>query len=256
MPATKIAGYGWKKDSLDHRDLLLATPSAAAETFPARFSLESKFDAPYDQGQEGSCTGNSSAAALDFERFLQGLPRIQPSRNFIYYNARALEGTTGVDAGAQLRDAIKGIASLGACPESEWPYIVSQFATKPSLKAYQDALKSRALTYSRVSQTLYGIKHCLSTLGRPFVFGFSVFEAFESQQVALTGIVPMPKPTEAPIGGHAVLAVGWDDVTRRVRVRNSWGAKWGQGGYFEIPYDYLLNPQLASDFWVIQSVAA
>jgi C1A family cysteine protease len=97
------------------------------------------------------------------------------------------------------------------------------------------------------------MKGCLAA-GFPFVFGFSVYESFETQAVAKTGVVPMPDKKEKMLGGHAVMAVGYDDSEGRFIVRNSWGPKWGQGGFFTMPYDYLVNQDLAADFWTIRLV--
>jgi hypothetical protein len=71
---------------------------------------------------------------------------------------------------------------------------------------------------------------------------------------ASTGRVPMPAHGESQVGGHAVLAVGYDEDARRFLVRNSWGTGWGQAGYFTMPYAYLLNSDLADDLWTIRSV--
>ena len=98
------------------------------------------------------------------------------------------------------------------------------------------------------------LKGCLAH-GYPFVFGFQVYESFESPDVARTGEVPLPGTGEQTLGGHAVLAVGYDDATARFLVRNSWGAEWGQAGYFTMPYPYLTERNLASDFWAVLQVA-
>jgi C1A family cysteine protease len=95
------------------------------------------------------------------------------------------------------------------------------------------------------------MKACLAS-GYPFIFGFTVYDSFESDAVAKTGIVPMPSKTELVLGGHAVMAVGYDDSKKWFIVRNSWGEDWGDKGYFYIPYDYLTNKNLASDFWTIK----
>ena len=90
--------------------------------------------------------------------------------------------------------------------------------------------------------------------GWPFVFGFTVYESFLSDAVAKTGHVPMPSPAETVEGGHAVVAVGYDDKIQRFIVRNSWGTGWGMKGYCTMPYGYLTDPGLASDFWAIYTV--
>ena len=91
--------------------------------------------------------------------------------------------------------------------------------------------------------------------GRPVVFGFTVYESFESQEVASSGVLPMPDPKENVVGGHAVMLVGYDDAEDRFRVRNSGGYRLGQNGYFQMPYLYVTSPSLASDFWVVQKTS-
>jgi C1A family cysteine protease len=90
---------------------------------------------------------------------------------------------------------------------------------------------------------------CL-TEGYPFVFGFAVYESFESPQVKRTGVVNMPKKGEVMLGGHAVMAVGFDQAKKRFLVRNSWGRNWGMSGYFTMPFEYLET--LSADFWTIR----
>lgn len=198
-----------------------------------------------------SCTANAIAGAIDFTRKKQGEPFLTPSRLFIYFGERVIEGTTDQDSGAEIRDGIKVVASQGVPPESEWPYVESQYATLPPANDYRDALAHKALQYSRVTQAEYFVKHCIAILGRPVVFGFTVFDALESDEVARTGILPVPDPNDSPIGGHAVVACGYDDRQRTFLIRNSWGSSWGQSGYFMMPYAYLLNGSLADDFWTI-----
>jgi len=176
-----------------------------------------------------------------------------PSRLFIYYNERVIEGTAGTDSGAQIRDGIKSVSTQGDCPESLWPYDIAKFAAKPPTTCYQQANKYKAVQYQRLLQDPNQLKGCLAS-GFPFVFGFTVYESFESQQVAKTGHAPMPSPKEKVLGGHAVMAVGYDDSQHWFIVRNSWGAGWGMKGYFTIPYEYLLDQNLSSDFWTIRVV--
>jgi len=86
------------------------------------------------------------------------------------------------------------------------------------------------------------------------VFGFTVFTAFESARVEKSGVLHMPGRREVDLGGHAVLAVGYDDSRQRVLVRNSWGARWGMRGYFTMPYAYVSSRDLADDFWTVRAV--
>lgn len=244
---------GWIRDTPDQRDHLFAAPSVK---LPALVDLRSKMPPVYDQGPLGSCTGNAIASAIQFARRKQKLtPDFIPSRLFIYYNERAMEGTINSDSGASIRDGIKSIAQQGVCAETKWPYIISKFKRKPTDACYTDALKYRAVSYARVTQTVTQMRSCLAS-GYPFVFGFAVYDSFETDAVANSGVVPMPQPDESVLGGHAVLAVGYDDKSQRFIARNSWGNGWGQSGYFTIPYAYVSSPDLSADLWTVRVESA
>jgi C1A family cysteine protease len=250
----KIARYGWIRDLPDQRDYLYFTPPEFLLNPPPSADLRPQCPDIYDQGQLGSCTANAIAAALEFDQIKEKQANIfVPSRLFIYYNERVMEGTVNEDSGAQIRDGIKSVAAQGDCPEDLWPYDITKFAVKPPQQCYQEALKLKAVLYQRLAQISDQLKGCLAS-GYPFVFGFTVYESFENQQVAQTGHAPMPAPKEVSIGGHAVMAVGYDDSQNWFIVRNSWGVSWGMKGYFTLPYAYLLDPNLASDFWTIRVV--
>ena len=245
--------YGWVRDLPDQRDraFSLKLPRGG---LPMSIDLSPQCPPVYDQGDLGSCTANAIAAALEFDAMRQGLGAVTPSRLFIYYNERSIEGTVGSDSGAQLRDGVKSVAQYGDCPESEWPYDPSQFAVQPPVGCYADAAKEVALVYEQVSQDLPSMRQCLAA-GFPFVFGFTVYSSFESAYTAQTGIVTMPNWFERVVGGHAVMAVGFDDVKQVVKARNSWGSGWGDQGYFYMPYAYITG-RLCSDFWSIRLVGA
>jgi C1A family cysteine protease len=248
----KIQRYGWRPDLPDHRDYYLGRPSVLA-VLPPAVDLRAKMPPVVDQGELGSCTANAIAGAHQFEQLRQNENAFAPSRLFIYYNERSIEGDVDQDNGAQIRDGIASIASQGVCPETEWVYDISQFTVKPSDQCYTDALNHTAIQYLRVPQESRSIRACLA-FGYPIVFGFTVYESFESQMVASSGVVNMPGPGESVVGGHAVVLVGYDTATQRFIVRNSWGSGWGQAGYFTIPFEYVLNAGLASDFWSIRLV--
>ena len=247
--------YGWLRDLPDQRDHLYAAPVVALAALPTSVDLRSHCPPVYDQGQLGSCTGNGIAAALQFERMKQELtPNFIPSRLFIYYNERVIEHTVNSDSGAAIRDGIKSVSKQGDCPETEWPYDIAKFTQKPPSQCYHDALKYKAVQYQRLVQSVNQMKGCLAS-SYPFIFGFTVYDSFESQQVAQNGVVPMPGSTEQVLGGHCVVAVGYDDSQQRFIVRNSWGTGWGIQGYCTMPYAYLTDSNLASDFWTIRLVS-
>jgi C1A family cysteine protease len=251
--AYKIKRYGWVADLPDHRDLMYAAPMQVLAALPTSADLRSSCPPVYDQGQLGSCTANAIAAAVEFDLMKQN-EDFMPSRLFIYYNERMIEGTADSDSGAQIRDGIKSVASQGDCPESEWPYDTSKFTEKPSQSCYDDAVQHKAVQYQRTIRDLNQMKGCLAS-GYPFVFGFTVYQSFESQEVAKSGHASMPSPGEQAVGGHAVVAVGYDDSQGWFIVRNSWGTGWGMEGYFTLPYAYLLNENLSDDFWTIRVVS-
>jgi len=207
----------------------------------------------YDQKHLNACSANAIAAALWMDERRRVPTSPSPSRLFIYYNERAIEGTVPIDAGAMIRDGIKSVASDGVCPEPEWPYDIAKFSRKPTAKCYADAKLDRAISYQSLIQDLNQMKGCLAS-GYPFVFGFTVYESFESEAVKASGHAPMPKSSERPVGGHAVMAVGYVESKQWFLVRNSWGAAWGMKGYFTMPYAYFIQPGLARDFWTIRLV--
>ncbi len=196
---------------------------------------------------------NAIAGAIEFDQGKAQETVFIPSRLFIYYNERSIEGTVATDSGAQIRDGIKSVASLGAPPETDCPYVIADFAQKPSDAAFADAKQHLVVLYQRLIQEVNTLKGCLAS-GFPFVFGFTCYESFESQAVAASGILPMPASKETVIGGHAVVCVGYDDADQHFLVRNSYGPNWGLSGYFKMPYAYLTSPRLASDLWTIRSV--
>ena len=251
----RIKRYGWVRDIPDQRDYRYAPPSRLARALPPKVDLRGGFPACYNQGRLGSCTANAIAGALQFLEIKEGSATpVMPSRLFVYYNERALEGTVGSDSGAQIRDGIKTVAKRGFCSEEMWPYDITKFARKPPDSCYRAALKDRVSEYLRLDHTaVVQLLACLAS-GFPFVFGFSVYESFESPRVAATGVVPMPRRGERVLGGHAVVACGYDLRASRFTVRNSWGGRWGVDGYFTMPFDYLTDAFLSGDFWTIRRV--
>lgn len=238
--------YDWIPDLPDIRDLTYTVTRRTVR--PKKVDLRKHCSPVEDQGDLGSCTGNAIVGALEY--LTPGKKLINLSRLFVYYQERVIEGDVGQDNGAQIRDGVKACAKVGVCSEQLWPYDIGRFAEPPTPAANADAATRKIKEYVRV----VGLNSMLQRLseGFPVIFGFSVYESFESDQVASTGTVPMPSKNEQLLGGHAVLAVGYDEASKRVTVRNSWGLDWGKKGYFTMPYAYLADRNLSDDFWTIR----
>ena len=252
-PATtqrSMAWYGWLPDLPDHRDHPYQARRRTVRALPRSVDLRKHCSSIENQGALGSCTANALVGALEYLQIKNGRAATDLSRLFVYYNERAIEGTVSQDSGAMLRDGIKSLASLGVCAETLWPYAIARFAQRPPRVCFARALQHRITDYQRLS-TLPDMRNCLAS-GYPFVFGFTVYESFESAAVAKSGVVNLPRSGEAVLGGHAVCAVGYDDRSRRFTIRNSWGRGWGMQGYCTMPYAYLADRNLSDDFWTVQ----
>lgn len=248
---SKGHGLGWRRDARDERDkdaCHLLGLAATRPPVPQSVDLRTSGFMPdvYDQLKLGSCTGNSVAANLEFAANKNGKGTGTPSRLFIYYHERLIEGDVEEDNGAEIRDGLKVVSKIGAPPETLWPYDVAKFADAPSPQAETAAGDQKATSYYRVKD-MAGTLDALAA-GYCVSFGFTVYESFESAEVEKTGVVPMPEQGEQVEGGHAVVAVGYDLAKKLMLVRNSWGPGWGEHGYFWLPFGFW-EQDLTSDFW-------
>lgn len=252
--------FDWRPDLPDFRDVRFKLEPR--RTLPPAADLRAKMPPVYNQGAEGSCVAHATAALFEY---LQLGELCQPgqqaeefdpscytpaSRQFIYYNARVLMGTPSEDSGCLIRDAVKSAWQTGVCREALWPYGTETLFSKPHEEAYKEAEAHKISSYERCT-SLECVKGALAD-GFPVAIGIMVFESFESDQVARSGIVPMPGDSERDLGGHAVCVVGYDDSKEKLLVRNSWGTSWGDGGHFSLPYEYLSEPGLGDDFWIVK----
>jgi len=246
--------YPIKPDRTDKRDIPLAK-LGLPQPQTNGVSLKQYCPPINDQGNEGCCSGCGWEEFREYY-IIKNNPQsfVKLSKQFIYYQERAMEGNINVDSGAAISDGAMALNKIGVCPETMDPYIAGNYAIPPTQEMITAAQQYKIQTYYRVND-LNGVKQALEN-GLPVVCGIDVYESFESDDVAATGIIPMPKQGEGYLGGHCVFCMGFKDTSSGIlgigiqgylMFMNSWGTDWGQQGYFQMPYDvfnYLIN-----DMW-------
>ena len=247
-----------KRSPPDSRDLVFSSPRDIDIDLPPVFDLRNPstpvppMKNVLDQGSLGSCGLNATSNSLRHLLEKEGLPVWQPSRLYLYWNTRVNieHSPANEDTGVCIRDVCKALKKYHACSEEIWPYDIEKFSQAPPLDAYKHAELHKQIKYYAVPLNLEAIKHAIFQ-GNPVIIGIQLFDSFMSEEVARTGMVPMPdKASDQIIGGHAMNMIGWNDETQRFIVQNSWG-EWADHGYCYIPYAYILDPELGDDYWTL-----
>lgn len=261
--------FGWERDIPDIRDLnedhddissiisKSAKLKAVKKTMPATVDLRSKCSPVENQGSLGACTAHAGVGLMEYYQFNAFKKHIDGSRRFLYKTTRNLLGWTG-DDGAYLRTTMKAMVLFGICPEKYWPYDITKYNEEPSAFCYAFAQSYQAMKYYRldpagtpVDKILQSVKEKLAA-HLPSMFGFTVYNSLSFDPGFPD--IPYPGSNDQVVGGHAVVAVGFDDKrkigkeTGALLIRNSWGKEWGDKGYGWLPYKYVLSG-LAVDFW-------
>ena len=245
----------WKRDKVDARDYKLKSTGVSA-LLPGFVDNSKKCSVVEDQKNLGSCTAQMLVGMIEYNniKWAEKPSRKQVSRLFQYYVTRTIMGTVNEDSGAYIRDTIKAAAQYGSVWESKWKYDVSRFTENPPQKVWDLATTHKIASYHRIDDgDLETMKQTLAS-GYLIGFGFTVYENFLTQRMATEGMLRYSEVNGPIYGGHAVVLVGYDDSKRMFKVRNSWGKEWGLDGYFWMDYDYVVDPNLSNDFWVITSV--
>ncbi len=218
---------------------------------PTNIDLSTNLDFIYDQKSLGSCTANSTGWLYRYYR-----QNFNPSRLHLYYFTRLFDEFEGdnsvkIDDGSTLFQSMNVLKKKGVVPDKIYPYNIKKFNVKPPRFLNKIASRNKIKSFQLVNQDINSIKSVLSS-GDPFVFGIMVYSSFLNSSVFSDGIIPYPNiSTERFLGGHALVAIGYDDNTQLIKCVNSFGRSWGDNGYAYIPYNYILNTSLTDDLWMI-----
>jgi len=262
--ASRLKALGQKSVKSMLKKTGVAVAGAPVPALPAAVDLRGWCPPIENQLNLGSCTAQAGVGMVEYFECRAFGRHTDASRLFLYKVTRDLLGWTG-DTGAFLRTTMAALALFGVPPERYWQYVVPNFDVEPNAFCYAFAQNYQAITYYRLdppgtapAALLVTIKNLLAS-GLPSMFGFTVYDSY--QQGNTTGKIPFPVASDRQVGGHAVMAVGYDDAMRikntgsgavetigALLIRNSWGAGWGAGGYGWLPYEYVLR-RLAVDWW-------
>lgn len=258
-----LKNFGWRPDLPDKRDRLFTLSHPEAIAYPSKISLRDRMPPVFAQGTLGSCV----AQALIANHMFVHAGEQMMSRLDLYYHARLLEGMEDVDSGCMIRNGVKALVKFGVPTEADWPYLIRKFKVDPPDAVAKSALNYRITSYERLRAHDDFLK-CLSQ-GRPFVFGFSVYQSLYESYGENFGLITMPRQDDKMIGGHAILAVGFDQNFHEnpafkrsglsesaignfvYEIRNSWGTAWGDGGYGWMDARILEDRDQSDDFWCV-----
>ena len=199
----------------------------------------------FDQLNLNSSTANAISYCYMYNKYKKTEPIDNPSRLFIYYNQKLLNKNTGFS----IFSGLNTIYTFGVCSEKSLEYNINNIPTEEN---YKEALNNKISSYNAIDQNINHLKAALIN-NYPILFGFNVYESFHSENTTEYGNVNLPMDDEQLVGNQSAVIVGFDDGDKVFIVRNSWGTNWGDKGYCYMPYEYILNPELASDFWVLRN---
>lgn len=227
-------------------------PARPLDQLPESVNLALWLGPVRDQNKPGygECSGESGAGAMDWlTRKWHNEPFVGSSLGL--YEVERLEvNQLNQDMGARLRQTQYAMQVVGVWANSLDPDVKPDFAV-PITDAMRASAAQHRIQDGLWCPTLEEILNALAHPTNPTVvqLGIVVYPSFEAPGTLATGVVPMPAPAEAPLGGHAVLVFGYDLPQRLVYVRNSWGPIYGTAlgdtshANFTLPFDYFASPR-------------
>ena len=269
---------GWLRDLPDRNDYTISSKKVKpfllkctafgdedGKELPDKYDIGEHVELPRIETQKiGDCTAHSGTYA--YETYIKFLEQEDPthikfsdlSRLFLYKTTRNLLGWKG-DTGAYLRTTMKAMAKHGVLPEEFYKYDVSKFDREPPASIYDIAKDFQALIYYRLDKHLWSPEKIINSIklnicsNRTCMFGFTIYS-----NMGNSGNVALPRKGDRERGGHAIVAIGFDNkykIAKSIgafKCANSWGKKWGKGGFLWLPYDYI-RKGLAVDWWALNS---
>ena len=243
----------WRPELPDHRDRIFQIGSSVLPEFINPLGVAAGVRI-HDQGMTSSCTGHAGSTLVETALKLKG-DAGQLSRLFPYYLAREMIGEAHLDMGAYNRDIIKSFVNFGVPKETNWRFTSANILKKPSATAVKAATAFKTQYDGRLSyEKCLGLDAVLQAIGIgcPVMFGFLAYDKI-FDLTAKNDVYTMPQEGEYPIGGHAVVADGFNLTDRMITVANSWGTTWGKRGYFRMPFEWFTDPRrLVDDCWTLR----
>ena len=201
-----------KKDKKDRRDFKVSANRLSVTRLPPSVDLRSINPPIYDQGQAGLCFAHAGCRAFDTDFKSETGKFETPSRLFLGIMARNDEGTLSQDAGATMRGTCKAMVKYGIPPESTMPYDIRKMFKMPPQPIVNLASRYQALKYYSINPGDIDLMKQTLASKHDIMFGARIFQSFNSQEVAKSGIVPMPGPSnkDQALGGHALTCLHGD----------------------------------------------
>lgn len=222
---------------------------------PEKFSLADVYPIEiYNQKDTNSCSANAICNQI---KLTYNDLKLDPSRAFIYFNSllrdHQKEGSTIniSDSGCSLKSAYESLAQYKFCDEKLHPFDDKNITRFPKREAYVEASRINFIKeYRYLVPNHYNFCYILSVLKKPIVVGAVIFENF----LALSkydDILDVPLMGDEMLGLHAMLIIAYDDVNKLFTIVNSHGSEFGVSGKFRMTYDYVFDPHLCFEFFVL-----